>query len=71
LKQEFWKLIWPDTFHLNPNDVRAMQFWHQPPGRERVRVTVEYTTGEMKVLIIQKSLLAGVPRQLYATEGGA
>ena len=29
--------------------VGKVEFFHQPPGRERVRVTVEYVSGEVKV----------------------
>jgi hypothetical protein len=58
-----------DRFYLDPDNVRKVELWHEPPGRERVRVTVEYVTGEVRVLTVHKSLLATVLEVLYAAEG--
>ena len=56
-----------DRFHLDPEKVRKVELCHQPPGgRERVRVTVEYVSGEVKVLTAHKSLLTSVLEELYA-----
>jgi hypothetical protein len=57
-----------DRFYLDPDKVRKVELLHQPPGRERVRVTVEYATGEVRVLTVHKSLLATVLEELYAAE---
>jgi hypothetical protein len=54
-----------DSFHLDPDQVRKVEILHQPPGREHVRVTVEYATGEMRVSTVHKSLLAAVLEKLY------
>ncbi len=48
--------------------MRKVELCHEPPGRERVRVTIEYMTGELKVLTVPKSLLATVLEDLYAAE---
>jgi hypothetical protein len=56
----------PDRFYLDPDKVRKVEFFHQPPGRERVRVTVEYVTSEVRVLTVHKSLLATLLEDLYA-----
>jgi hypothetical protein len=56
-----------DKFHLDPEKVRKVELCHQPPGgRERVRVTVEYVSGEVRVLTAHKSLLTSVLEDLYA-----
>ena len=56
-----------DRFHLDPDKVRKVELCHQPPGgRERVRVTVEYVSGEVRVLTAHKSLLTSVLEDLYA-----
>jgi hypothetical protein len=55
-------------FHLDPDKVRKVELCHQPPGRERVRVTVEYVSGEVRVLTVHKSLLATVLEELYSAE---
>jgi hypothetical protein len=56
-----------DRFHLDPEKVRKVELCHQPPGgRERVRVTVEYVSGEVRVLTVHKSLLTSVLEDLYA-----
>jgi hypothetical protein len=54
--------------HLDPDKVRKVELFHQPPGRERVRVTVEYVSGEVRVLTVHKSLLAALLEFLYAAE---
>jgi hypothetical protein len=54
--------------HLDPDKVRNVELCHQPPGRERVRVTVEYVSGEVRVLTVHKSLLATVLEELYSAE---
>jgi len=55
-------------FHLDPDKVRKIELCHQPPGRERVRVTVEYVSGEVRVLAVHKSALATVLEELYSAE---
>ena len=59
-----------DSFHLDPDKVREVQIWHQPPGREHVRVTVEYVTDETRVFTAHKSLLTTLLKELYAAECG-
>ncbi len=54
--------------YLDPDKVRKVELCHQPPGRERVRVTVEYVSGEVRVLTVHKSLLAALLEDLYAAE---
>jgi hypothetical protein len=39
------------------------------PGRERVRVTVEYVSGEVRVLTVHKSVLATVLEELTPRRG--
>jgi hypothetical protein len=60
----------PDRFYLDPDNVRKVEFFHQPPGRERVRVTVEYVSGEVKVFTVRKGLLTSVLAQLFAIGPG-
>jgi hypothetical protein len=55
-------------FHLDPDKVRKVELWHQLPGRESVRVTVEYVSGEVRVFRVHKTLLAALLEDLYATE---
>jgi hypothetical protein len=58
-----------DRFHLDPDNVRKVELCHQPPGgRERVRATVEYVSGEVRVLTVHKSLLTSVLEDLCAGE---
>jgi hypothetical protein len=57
-----------DRSHLDPDKVRKVELCHEPPGRERVRVTVEYVTGEVRVLTVHKSLLATVIEEVYSAE---
>jgi hypothetical protein len=54
--------------HLDPDNVRKVELSHQPPSRERVRVTIEYVTSEVRVLTVHKSVLATVLVQLYSAE---
>ncbi len=60
----------PDRFYLDPDNVRKVEFFHQPPGREHVRVTVEYASGEVRVFMVRKGLLASVLARLFAIEAG-
>ena len=57
-----------EGFYLDPDNVRKVELCHQPPGRELVRVTVEYVSGEVWVLTVDKSVLASVLEDLYAAE---
>ena len=57
-----------DRAYLDPNKVRKVEISHEPPTRERVRVTVEYVTGEVKVLTVHKCLLATVLEEVYSAE---
>jgi hypothetical protein len=59
----------PDRYYMDPDNVRKVELCHQPPGgRERMRVTVEYVSGEVRVLTAHNSLLATVLEDLYAGE---
>jgi hypothetical protein len=58
----------PDRSFLDPDEVRKVELYHQPPGRERVRVMVEYVSGEVRVLTVHKSVLATVLEELYSAE---
>jgi hypothetical protein len=51
--------------------VRKVQFVHQPPGGESVRGTVEYVNGEVRVHVIDKSLLAVLLEELNPVESQA
>ena len=57
-----------DRFYLDPDKVRKVELLHEPPSRERVRVTVEYVTGELRVLTVHQSLLATVLEDVYSAE---
>jgi hypothetical protein len=57
-----------DRSHLDPDKVRKVELLHQPPGRERVRVTIEYVTSEVRVLTVHKLVLATVLEELYSAE---
>jgi hypothetical protein len=57
-----------DRSHLDPDKVRKVELSHQPPSRERVRVTIEYATSEVRVLTVHKSVLATVLEELYSAE---
>jgi hypothetical protein len=58
----------PDMFYLDPDTVRKVDLCHQPPARERVRVTVEYVTSEVQVITVHKALLAALLEELYSAE---
>jgi len=60
-----------DRSHLDPDNVRKVELSHQPPSRERLRVTVEYVSGEVRVLTVNKSLLATVLEELYSAESNS
>ncbi len=49
-----------DMFYLDPDQVRKVELVHEPPSREHVAVTVEYVTGELRVLTVHKSVLEDV-----------
>ncbi len=53
---------------MDPENVRNVEICHEPPGRERVRATIEYVSGEVRVLAVHKSLLATVLEDLYAAD---
>jgi hypothetical protein len=57
-----------DRSHLDPDKVRKAELCHDPPGRGRVRVTVEYVTGEVRVHKVPKALLATLLEELDAIE---
>ena len=58
-----------DRYYLDPDKVLRVELRHQPPGgREHVRVTVEYVSGEVRVLTAHKSFLTTVLEGLYAGE---
>jgi hypothetical protein len=57
-----------DRFNLDPDNVRKLELVHQPTSHEDVRVSVEYVTGEVRVLTVHKSLLATVLEDLYAAD---
>jgi hypothetical protein len=60
-----------DSFHRDPDKVRKVEIFHQPPGREYVRVTVEYVSGEMRVHVVHRSLLATLLEELNPVESRA
>jgi hypothetical protein len=57
-----------DRFYLDPDKVRKAEISHDPPTRERVRVSVEYVTSEVRTLTIHRSVLATVLEELYSAE---
>ena len=57
-----------DRFYLDPDNVRKVELFHEPPSREHVRVTVKYRSGELSVLTVHQSVLAKVLEDLYAAE---
>jgi hypothetical protein len=57
-----------DSFYLDPDKVRKVEISHEPPTRERVRVTVEYVTSEVRALTIHRSVLATVLEELYSAQ---
>jgi hypothetical protein len=50
--------------HYDPDEVRRVEFFHEPPGRQHVRVTVEYVTGELKVYVVDRAVLADLLKRL-------
>jgi hypothetical protein len=50
--------------HYDPEKVRRVEFFHEPPGRQHVRVTVEYVTGELKVYVVDRAVLADLLKRL-------
>jgi hypothetical protein len=60
-----------NTFHRDPDNVRKVEFVHQPPGGESVRGTLEYVNGEVRVHVIDKSLLAKLLEELNPVESQA
>jgi hypothetical protein len=56
------------TFHRDPDTVRKVELVHQPPGGESVRCTLEYVNGEVRVHVIDKSLLAELLEELNPIE---
>ena len=58
----------PNTFHRDPDNVRKVEFAHQPPGGEYERVAVEYVGGEVRVHAVYKSLLAHLLEELNPVE---
>ena len=70
-ERAFWGAILSDMgdrFYLDPDEARKVELSHEPPTREPVRVTVEYVSGEVKVLTVHKSLLATVIEEVYSAE---
>jgi hypothetical protein len=59
------------TFHRDPDNVRKVEFVHQPPGGESVRGTLEYVNGEVRVHVIDKSVLADLLEELNPVESQA
>jgi hypothetical protein len=57
-----------DKFYLDPDKVRKVELCHEPASRESVRVTVEYMTGEVRVLTVHKPLLAAVLEDVYSAD---
>jgi hypothetical protein len=57
-----------DMFYLDPDQVRKVEILHEPPSRERVRVTIEYRTGELRLLTVHKSVLEDVLEDVYSAE---
>jgi hypothetical protein len=57
-----------DMFYLDPDQVRKVEILHEPPSRERVRVTIEYRNGELRLLTVHKSVLEDVLEDVYSAE---
>jgi hypothetical protein len=57
-----------NAFHRDPDNVRKVEFLHQPPGGEYERVTVEYVGGEVRVHVVYKSFLADLLEALNPVE---
>ena len=56
----------PMSSTWTPTRCERWNFATSPPGRGRVRVTVEYVSGEVRVLTVHKFLLARLLEDLYA-----
>jgi hypothetical protein len=70
-ERAFWGAILSDKgdrSNLDPDKVHTVELCHQPPGRERVRVTVVSRTGHIRVFTAHKSLLATVLEEVYSAE---
>jgi hypothetical protein len=70
-ERAFWEAILSDQgdrSNLDPDKVHTVELSHQPPGRERVRVTVVSRTGHIRVFTARKSLLATVLEDVYSAE---
>ncbi len=63
--------VMSNTFHRDPDKVRKVEFVHQPPDGEYERVTVEYVSGEVRVHVVYKSLLAHLLEELNPLESQA
>ncbi len=63
--------VMSNEFHRDPEKVRKVDFVRQPPGGEYERVTVEYVSGEVRVHVVYKSLLAHLLEELNPVESQA
>lgn len=73
-ERSFWEQFSSDEgdgFHADAHKVRKVELCHQPPGRERVRVTVVSARGQIKVFAAPRSLLASLLEELYDAESEA
>jgi len=50
----------PIDFYRDPDKVRKLECFHQLPGREYIRVTVEYVNSEVRVHVVDSSVLAAL-----------
>jgi hypothetical protein len=64
-------MVMSNAFHRDADKVRKVEFVHQPPGGEYERVTVEYVSGEVRVHVVYKSLLAHLLEELNPVESQA
>ena len=46
------------------NQYISVPVFHELPGRQHVRVTVEYITGELKVYVVDRAVLADLLKRL-------
>jgi hypothetical protein len=70
-ERAFWEAILSDKgdrYNSDPDKVRSVELSHQPPGRERVRVTVVSRKGHIRVFTAHKSLRATVLEEVYSAE---
>ena len=63
--------VMSNEFHRDAEKVRKVDFVRQPPGGEYERVTVEYVSGEVRVHVVYKSLLAHLLEELNPVESQA